>query len=376
MKFIHLSDLHLGKRVGEFSMIEDQKYILKQIIEHICDEKPDGVLIAGDVYDRSVPSTEAVGLLGDFLAKLAMEKIPTFLISGNHDSAERLCFAHEILEHSKIYISPTYRGAVKPITLEKEGESVDIYLLPFVKPIQVSKYHQDITISSYTDAVSHAIKEMKVNPERTNILVTHQFVTGGAVSDSEEHSVGGSDNVDRHVFAEFDYVALGHLHAPQKVGEAHTRYCGTPLKYSFSEVHHKKSVTVVEIGESIEIRTLPLIPLRDMIDVKGTYLEVTAIEFYEKLDQNAYFRVTLLDEDDVLDGVARLRKIYPNLMQLRYDNKRTRHKSAENGVELQSQTNPIELFESLYQDQNGSGLTEEQREYLQKTITSIWEERT
>lgn len=373
MKFIHLSDLHLGKRVDEVSMVEDQIYIMNQIFQHICDEKPDGVLIAGDVYDRSVPPTDAIGLLDDFLVKLAGEKIPTFIISGNHDSGERLAFVRHILENVNIHISPVFQGEISPITLKKGEEEVEIFLLPFIKPVHVKKYYPEEEIITYTDAMNVAIGGMKKDANKKSILLTHQFVTGAKTSDSEEHSVGGSDNVDVTVFDSFDYVALGHLHGPQNVGSDRVRYCGTPLKYSFSEVNHQKSITVVELEEELTIRTIPLTPQKDMIDVKGTYLEVTSSEFYKKFDQNAYIRVTLTDEEDIFDAMARLRVVYPNLMKIQYDNKRTRQQSDVDAVEKSPELHPLELFARLYKEQNGEEFSEIQKNYMDTVIQSIWE---
>ena len=376
MKLIHLSDLHLGKRVNEFSMLEDQRYILKQILTIIDQEAPDGVLIAGDVYDRPVPSAEAVTLLDDFLVELARRGAPVFLISGNHDSPERLSFAGRLVEERHIYLSPVYDGTVHPVTLTDQWGEVDVFLLPFVKPVHLRRCFPEETIESYTDAVRCAVAHMDLNPARRNVLVTHQFVTGAQRCESEELSVGGSDNVDASVFAPFDYVALGHIHGPQNVDGERVRYCGTPLKYSFSEARHQKSVTVAELGPkgNLTVRTVPLTPRRDMLELRGTYLEVSAREFYQNLDREAYIRVTLTDEEDVPDSMGKLRILYPNLMRLDYDNRRTR-----SGVEMLEameveQQSPLELFASLYEQQNGGPMSPEQREYLTSLMEHVWEE--
>ena len=376
MKLIHLSDLHLGKRVNEFSMLEDQRYILKQILTIIDQEAPDGVLIAGDVYDRPVPSAEAVTLLDDFLVELARRGAPVFLISGNHDSPERLSFAGRLVEERHIYLSPVYDGTVHPVTLTDQWGEVDVFLLPFVKPVHLRRCFPEETIESYTDAVRCAVAHMDLNPARRNVLVTHQFVTGAQRCESEELSVGGSDNVDASVFAPFDYVALGHIHGPQNVDGERVRYCGTPLKYSFSEARHQKSVTVAELGPkgNLAVRTVPLTPRRDMLELRGTYLEVSAREFYQNLDREAYIRVTLTDEEDVPDAMGKLRILYPNLMRLDYDNRRTR-----SGVEMLEameveQQSPLELFASLYEQQNGGPMSPEQREYLTSLMEHVWEE--
>ena len=326
MKFMHLSDLHLGKRVNEFSMFEDQDYILKKILTIIQEEKPDGVLIAGDVYDKSIPSVEAVGLLDDFLKKLAKAHIQTFIISGNHDSPERLAFAAELIEPSGIHISSAYDGKVRPISMQDDYGTVNIYMLPFVRPAHVRSVFPKENTESYTEAIRTAISHMEIHEEERNLLITHQFVTGAQRSESEEISVGGTDNVDASVFQAFDYVALGHIHGPQQMGRESIRYCGTPLKYSFSEAGHHKSVTVLELREkgNLKIRTVDLLPLHDMRELKGTYEELTNRKNYEGTAVDDYLHITLTDEEDILDAIGKLRVIYPNLMKLDYDNQRTR----------------------------------------------------
>lgn len=375
MKLIHLSDLHIGKRVNEFSMIEDQKYILKVILNIIDDEKPDGVLIAGDVYDKSVPSAEAVQLLDDFLCRLAERKLPTYIISGNHDSAERLSFGGRLMDMSGIHLSPVYNGKVEPFTLTDEYGKVNIYMLPFIKPVNVRRFFPDSEIESYTDAIKIAVDSMNVDEKERNIIVTHQFVTGASRSESEEISVGGSDNVDASVFDAFDYVALGHIHGPQKIGRESVRYCGTPLKYSFSEANHKKSVTVVEMGEKgkIEIRTVPLVPKHDLREIKGKYEEILLKENYEGTNTEDYIHITLTDEEDIPDVMNRLRVIYPNIMKLDYDNKRTRSNQAVGKAEGVEKKSPLELFSEFYYDRNGQTMSEEQTAFMQNLIEEIWE---
>lgn len=375
MKLIHLSDLHIGKRVNEFSMIEDQKYILKVILNIIDDEKPDGVLIAGDVYDKSVPSAEAVQLLDDFLCRLAERKLPTYIISGNHDSAERLSFGGRLMDMSGIHLSPVYNGKVEPFTLTDEYGKVNIYMLPFIKPVNVKRFFLDSEIENYTDAIKVAVDSMNVDEKERNIIVTHQFVTGASRSESEEISVGGSDNVDASVFDAFDYVALGHIHGPQKIGRESVRYCGTPLKYSFSEANHKKSVTVVEMGEKgkIEIRTVPLVPKHDLREIKGKYEEILLKENYEGTNTEDYIHITLTDEEDIPDVMNRLRVIYPNIMKLDYDNKRTRSNQAVGKAEGVEKKSPLEFFSEFYYDRNGQTMSEEQTAFMQNLIEEIWE---
>ncbi len=375
MKLIHLSDLHIGKRVNEFSMLEDQEYILTKIINIIDDEKPDALLIAGDVYDKSVPSAEAVQLFDDFLVRLAKRNLQTFIISGNHDSAERLAFGGRLMDSSGIHLSPVYDGKVEATSLEDENGRVDFYMLPFIKPVNVRRFFEEEEIESYTDAVRVAVNNMKIDENVRNVLITHQFVTGAERSDSEEVSVGGSDNVDASIFDSFDYVALGHIHGPQNIGVERIRYCGTPLKYSFSEAKHKKSVTVVELGKKgeLEIRTVPLSPKHDMREIKGTYDEITLKENYENTNTKDYMHITLTDEDDIPDAMGKLRSIYPNLMKIDYDNTRTRTSSTLDTIENIEHRSPLDLFAEFYQQQNGQAMSEEQLAFSKQLIESIRE---
>ena len=375
MKIIHLSDLHLGKRVNEFSMLEDQAYILTRIINVIDEERPDAVILAGDLYDKSVPPAEAVTLLDDFLVRLVKRGVQVFVISGNHDSPERVAFAGRLIEQSGVHLSPVYNGTVAPITLEDDFGPVNFYLLPFVKPAHVRRFFPEQEIVSYTDAVRTAVNAMGMDFSRRNVLVTHQFVTGAERSESEEVSVGGTDNVDSSVFDGIDYVALGHIHGPQNIGSERIRYCGTPLKYSFSEADHSKSVTVAELRKkgTLEIHTVPLIPKRDLRELRGSYLELTARSNYAGTDTEDYLHITLTDEEDIPDVAAKLRVIYPNLMKLDYDNRRTRSQTAVGAAEDVERKTPLELFGELYEKQNGTTLTEEQKAFSAKLMESIWE---
>ncbi len=374
MKFIHLSDLHLGKRVNEFSMLEDQAYILRAILDMIQAEGPQAVLIAGDVYDKTVPPAEAVQLLDGFLSELQRLGPQVFLISGNHDSPERLAFGARLMGQSGVHLSPVYDGQVPPATLADEWGPVDVFMLPFVKPVQVRRFFSEENTESYTQAVATAIRHMDVDPARRSVLLTHQFVTGALRCESEEISVGGADNVDAAVFAPFDYVALGHLHGPQNAAGERVRYCGSPLKYSFSEARQQKSVTVVELGQKgdLALRTLPLAPLRDMLEIKGRYLDVAARSFYQDLDVNAYVRVTLTDEEDVPDAIGKLRTIYPNIMRLDYDNRRTREGGALPQGEAMEAKTPLELFEALYEQQNPKPMSQRQTAYMARLMEKIW----
>ncbi len=375
MKFIHLSDLHIGKRVNEFSMLEDQEYILAKILEIVDVETPDGVIIAGDVYDKSVPSAEAVRLFDDFLSRLAKRKMPTFIISGNHDSAERLAFGAQIMGSSGIHLSPVYNGVVEPILMTDKHGEVAIYMLPFIKPAHVRRFYEEEEFNSYTGAMDVAIRHMNVDEKRRNILITHQFVTGASRSESEEVSVGGSDNVDASVFAPFDYVALGHIHGPQNCGDNCIRYCGTPLKYSFSEAKDEKSVTVVELAEkgALSVRTIPLIPKREMREIKGKYADLMFKSFYENTTYgDDYMHITLTDEDDVPDAIGKLRIVYKNLMKLDYDNTRTRTQSEITGAQDVETKSPMQLFGEFYEAQNGQEMSAEQQSFISDLIEKIW----
>lgn len=376
MKFLHLADLHLGKRVNGFSMLEDQAHILRQILAILDDEQPDGVLIAGDVYDKSVPSVEAVELLDGFLTELRARGVPVLLISGNHDSPERLAFGGRVMDSCGIHISPVYDGALAPVTLQDAFGPVHVWLLPFVKPAHVRRWFPDADIESYTDAMAEAVAHMDIDTAARNVLVTHQFVTGGTCSGSEELSVGGTDNVDSGVFAPFDYVALGHLHGAQHIGRETIRYAGSPLKYSFSEARQHKSVTVVTLGEKgdVQVRTVALTPLRELREIRGSYDELTARSFYEHTTYRSdYLHLILTDEQDVFDAMSRLRTIYPYLMTLDYDNARTR---ATGGMSVPAETErrtPLELFEALYKRQNHQPMSEVQRAYIAQLMEQIME---
>lgn len=377
MRFIHLSDLHLGKRVNEYPMIEDQDYILKTILGIIDDEKPDAVIIAGDVYDKAVPSAEAVQLFDDFLVRLSTRKLEVFVISGNHDSAERIAFGGRLMDRSGIHLSPVYNGTIEPITLKDGFGAVNVYMLPFIKPANVRRFYPDDNTETYTNAVETALSKIDINGNERNVLVTHQFVTGASRSDSEEVSVGGSDNVDARVFDKFDYVALGHIHSPQDCGTEKIRYCGTPLKYSFSEAKDQKSVTVVEMKEKGElvIHTVPLKPKHDMVELRGTYDELAAKSFYDGTTyQDDYTHLTLTDEEDIPDAIGKLRSIYHRLMKLDYDNERTRAAvmTIEGAYDVERKT-PFELFGDFYQIQNGQPMNDEQSDFMKTLIENVWE---
>ncbi|MCH5210207.1 MAG: exonuclease SbcCD subunit D [Oscillospiraceae bacterium] len=377
MKYIHLSDLHIGKRVNEYSMLEDQEYILTRIINIIDEERPDGVFIAGDVYDKSIPSGEAVQLFDSFLTRLAKRNLSVFVISGNHDSPERIAFGGKLMNRSGIYMSPVYDGKIEPVTMEDEYGKVNIYMLPFIKPAHVRAVFKDDPdeIQSYTDAVRKAIDELHVDTSERNIMITHQFVTGADRTESEEISVGGTDNVDVSVFECFDYTALGHIHRPQNCKSDKVRYCGTPLKYSFSEAKDEKSVTVIELTDTITVRTVPLAPLRDMKEIKGLYNDIMAKDFYKDTTyETDYIHITLTDEEDIPDAIGRLRTVYHNLMKLDYDNKRTRANTVIDSAEIVKEKLPNEYFAEFYDIQNGQPMSETQQKFIDELIEQIQEE--
>ena len=376
MKLIHLSDLHLGKRVGEVSMLEDQAYILDRVLDIVDGAGPDALLIAGDVYDKSVPSAEAVTLFDDFLCRLARRKLPVLVISGNHDSPERLAFGSRLMEGAGVHLSPVYDGNVKPITLTDEHGPVDFWLLPFLKPAHLRRFYPEETIDSYTDAVGAAIAHMNIDPSRRNVLLCHQFVTGAATCESEELIVGGTDNVDAAVFDGFDYVALGHIHGPQNVGSSRIRYCGTPLKYSFSEASQYKSVTVAELGEKgdLTLHTVPLTPRHDMRVIQGTFAQLTAENSDAAGEREDYLHIILTDEEDVPEALGRLRLVYPNILKLSYDNTRTRTSQSVDRAQRVAQKSPLELFEELYETQNNQPMSQEQRDFAQRLIEQLREE--
>ena len=372
MKLIHLSDLHLGKRVNEMPMTDDQAYILLQILQIIDEEQPDAVMLCGDIYDKSIPSAEAVTLFDDFLCRLVKRQLPVLIISGNHDSPERLAFGNRLLEHTGVHISPVYSGTTQSVTLTDSYGDVTFWLLPFVKPAHVKRFFPDSGIESYTDALRVAVENMGVDPTGRNVLLTHQFVTGAATCESEEISVGGSDNVDASVFETFDYVALGHLHGAQNIGSNRIRYCGTPLKYSFSEEHHHKSVTVVRLEEkgSLTITLRPLHPRRDLRSIRGSFEEISTA----REGSSDYLHIILTDEDDIPEAVGRLRSLYPNLMKLSYDNTRTRTSRIIDGAQDVQRKTPLELFEELFELQNNQPMSDRQRSFARELIESIWED--
>ena len=378
MKLMHLSDLHLGKRLNEFSLLEDQCFILQQLVKLVRSEQPDCVLLAGDIYDKPVPPAEAVTLFDDFLNKLA-HLTTVCVTSGNHDSAERLAFGAQLMREGGVHFCGLYTGEPQCVTLQDAYGSVHIYLLPFLKPAHVRHCltpEEAEQVTTYHEALRCAVERLHINAAERNVLVAHQFVTGAQTAGSEAVNVGGVDNIGAEVFAAFDYTALGHIHKAQNVGSERVRYSGTPLKYSFAEWQQEKSVTLVELGEkgSVSVTALPLAPLRDLRKLRGSYEELMSKDFYDELPKDSdgllrdFYHLTLTDEEDVPDAVQKLRSVYKNLLQLEYDNKRTRMDNAIEGAERVVEKSPLELMEEFYQLQNNQALSEKQRAYLQSLL--------
>ena len=379
MRFLHTADLHIGKRVNEFSMLEDQEYILRQILKTADKEQVEAVLIAGDVYDKQVPSAEAVRLFDWFLTQLNSRKLPVIVIGGNHDSVERLSFGAQIMEESGVYLTQSYDGKVVPVRLEDEYGPVNLWMLPFLKPAMVKRFFSEQDIVTYQDALETVIGNMELNREERNLLIAHQFVTGavtGGSEDSVEVFVGGVENVDASVFADFDYVALGHILRAQSAGGEQIRYSGTPLKYSFSEIRHEKSVTIAELKEkgSLTVHQEPLKPLHDMREIRGSYEELVLRENYQGTDLEDYLHVILTDENDVPDVIGRLRSIYPNIMKLDYDNQRTRRNQELMKEEAAVEQSPMELLGQFFSQQNNQEMSPEQTEYARTLMETIRKE--
>lgn len=372
MKLMVLSDLHLGKKVNEFSLMDDQIFIVQQMFSLLDEHQPDGLIIAGDVYDKSQPAAEAVRLLDQLIAGVAERAIRLFMISGNHDSADRLAFGASIFSAKQIHIAPAFRQPLSPITWQVGEVTADIYLLPFIKPAHVRAVWPEAEINGYDGAISHVLSQLELRPERFNLLVAHQFIQGAEVFDSDDILVGGIDQVSAVHFKDFHLVTLGHLHGPQRISE-NIIYPGSPLKYSFSETKHTKTVPLIQIEPDLTytIEYLPISPLRDMRQIRGPFASVTQPEVYEKGNQGDYLQITLTDELEIPDAIAKLRAIYPNLMKLSYDNRRTQTERAFQASREVHHKSPMELFQDFFSDQNNQDLSSAQLEYLQQLFEEI-----
>ena len=375
MKLLHTSDLHIGKRLFEYSLIEDQRVVLEQLLALISEEKPDALLISGDIYDKTVPSAEAVGILDAFLTKAA-ELTQVLLIAGNHDSPERISFGGRLMSASGVHVCGVYDGTTHTVVLEDAHGPVNFWLLPFVRPADVRRYCPETEIATTADALAAAIADLHIDTGERNVLLAHQFVTGADRTESEEVSVGGTDNVDAGIFADFDYTALGHIHRAQECAYPYIRYSGTLLPYSFSEAEDEKTVTVVELEEkgNVRISARSITPPRPMRRLRGTYASLMAREFYAETDYpDSYLQITLTDEEDIPDALMRLRTVYPFLMRLEYDNIRTRTDTALQALDEAARVDPFTMTAAFYEQQNGQEMTAEMTEFLHTLIASVWE---
>jgi exonuclease SbcD len=382
MKFMHLSDLHIGKSVNGFSMIAEQKHILRQIIGHIKTEKPAAVVIAGDVYDRAIPSVEAVRVFDDFLTGLADTKVAVLLISGNHDSPERLNYASRLLLDKQIYFAGSFDGRMQKVTLADEHGDVNFWLLPFVKPVTARGFFAEQEIEGYDDLVAAALNEAKIDYAARNVLVSHQFYTRTGVtairSESELNPVGGLDAVNAELLGGFDYAALGHLHGSQGAGPGHVRYCGSPLKYSFSECRHEKSLTLVALHEkgNLQISALALHPIHDMREMKGNLKKLLSDEISGLADPNDYLRVVLTDAEELIDPIGQLRAVYPNIMSLDFENARIGIDISDISADIEAieKLSSYELFKEFFLEMQGEALSTEQSEIILGLLERLGEE--
>ncbi|MFR7358248.1 MAG: exonuclease SbcCD subunit D [Dorea longicatena] len=378
MKFFHLSDLHIGKQLHRYNLKEDQQVILKEVITYAKELWPDAIVIAGDIYDKSVPSAEAVNVFDEFLTDLSeiTPEIPILIISGNHDSPDRLKYASEILKRHHIYLAGNVperpEEHIEKVTLHDAYGEVDFYLLPFMKPAYVKNIFVDGTPETYSDAVKEIIKREKIDyKDKRNVLVSHQFYVGEKAEspetcDSEVFSVGGIDNVDIGSVKEFDYVALGHLHGAQCIGKPEIRYCGTLLKYSVSESAQNKSLTVVTLkakGEKPEIENYPLHPLRDVRKKKGTLDEI--IKEAQETEKDDYISITLTDEIDPYKPKEQLERIFSHILEIRVDNQRTRTKLKEMDEELVMK-DPFTSFAEFYKEMQGREMNGEEETIMKE----------
>lgn len=380
MKFLHTGDLHIGKVLHEISLLEDQRHILNEMVKVAEREKVDAVVIAGDVYDRSIPSVEAVSLLDEFLTQLSEKNITVIIISGNHDSGERLSFMDSVLERQHIYIAGDGTEALRRVELTGEKERVTFVLLPFVKPAQVGAKSSDEAVRSILER--EGLLGEKNEREQFYVLVSHFFVTDGGkepeLSDSENTvHVGGIDNVEASAFSFFDYVALGHIHKPQKIGDRSVYYAGTPLKYSFSEVNQEKSVVLVEMKDGkTEVKRCPLTPLRDMRKIKGRLEDLMKPEVTAMADNRDYIQATLTDMEELIDPIGTLRSVYPNVMQIVLEKNEARtKKSSGQKAEQIKQKSPLQLFEEFYELLREEKMDDVRREEVRKALEQCGQEQ-
>ena len=364
MKFLHVADLHLGKVVNGFSMLFEQHHVLEQIVEYVDAEKPQAVLIAGDVYDKAVPPTEAVRLFDQFLTDLVARSVHIMVVSGNHDSGDRLAFGNRILHMQGVHAQGVFTGQMHVVSLGDAAGEVDFCLLPYIKPSYIRLHFPDRSIESYHDAWETALATCPSTSSR-RVLLAHQFVVAQGEnlerSESEIDAIGGLDSVGAEVAAEFQYVALGHLHGAQRVGYNHIRYAGSPLKYSFSECHHRKGVLCVDMDAvgNVEVQLLSLKPLRDMRMIAGPLHHLLSKSVVEAGNCEDYVHVTLTDEHEITDAIGQLRAVYPYTMQLQYSNRRTMAEGIHHIPNVEN-VSPLQLFAEFYAKQNASDMRKAQ----------------
>ena len=371
MKFLHLGDLHLGKTLSDFDLIEDQRYILDQILRIADKESIDGVFIAGDVYDKSIPSEAATRLLDYFLIELAKKEIKVFMVSGNHDSDDRLNYGSALFASNQIFISAVFDGTLHKQSFADGNTEIAIYMLPFVKASQVRHYFPDEDIRNYDDAVRAIIKNTVINRKHKNILVAHQFVAGReedpALAGSESigtQSVGLVEKIGYDCFDDFDYVALGHIHSPQKVGRDEIRYSGSPMKYSLSEANNEKTVPLITVSaeESVRIELVPLKPMRNMRHIKGTLKELLDKKNVKATEDFIY--ATLTDEDIVNDAMGIFQQVYPNTVRIDYDNSHTKEIEQVDISRIAENKTFPELIGDFYRQMYGCEITEEEMDVM------------
>jgi len=379
MIFMHMADLHIGKRVNEFNMLEDQRYILKQALSIAENNKVDVILLAGDIYDKSLPPGEAVALLDEFLTDIAHNGMKAVVVSGNHDSPERLAFGRKLMQSEGVYVSGVFNGEMNILSLRDDFGLVNIYMLPFIKPLHVKKYFPKNEIDNYTQAVKTVIDNAKVEDKMRNVLIAHQFVVSSGVepmrSDSENISVGGLDHVEASAFDIFDYVALGHLHHPQSIGRDAVRYAGSPLKYSFSEAgtQKEKSVTIIEMKdkENIKISKIPLAPLRDMVEIKGPLKDLLDPENHKYQGLDNYIHATLTDNEEIIDAIGKIRSVYPNVMKIDFENSRTKTVEADSVAKDVTEKTSFQLFEEFYKINNNKEMENKQKELVRGLLENM-----
>lgn len=378
MKFLHISDLHLGKQVADFSLLEDQKHILRQILDVAVSRQVQAVVLAGDLYDKPVPPADAVTVLDGFMTELSARGIPLLMISGNHDSPERLDFGSILLSARGVYLAGAFTGVPKCVTVGEGEDAADFYLLPFIRPGNVRAFYPDEDIRSYDDAMRCVMRHTELSGDRPSVLIAHQFVTAGGISpersDSEVLSLGGTDNVDVSNFLPFTYVALGHIHRPQRLTRDSVRYAGSPLKYSFSEAAHQKSAVLVTLhGQSEpEIELVPLTPLHDMREIRGPLETLLSDEVVNAADREDYLHVTLTDTEPVSDPLHRLRQVYPNIMRLDFAAHGTEEEKVDlTASELERKT-PVQLFDDFYALMQGEAPGDEEKALVRQVMAEIW----